>query len=166
MSEHRRQEPVWTSVRGAGVKAVRPAERGGGAKRRALTSVSTRARCWLDDAAGDHDILRSTRVQFLSVPRARQHGRPHEGGRVADRVRGDVERGNERPQLVVEGGQALAGDVPGTGWRRSAPATRSPTAAAARLPRTTTRSSSSTASSTSKVTVAPAPISTPLRTTR
>ena len=30
---------------------------GGGAKRRALTSVSTRARCWLD-AAGDHDILR------------------------------------------------------------------------------------------------------------
>ena len=46
---------------------------GGGAKRRALTSVRTRARCWLDDAAGDHDILRSTRVQFLSVPRARQH---------------------------------------------------------------------------------------------
>ena len=45
---------------------------GGGAKRRALTPVSTRARCWLDDAAGDHDILRSTRVQFLSVPRARQ----------------------------------------------------------------------------------------------
>ena len=28
MSEHRRQEPVWTSVRGAGVKAVSPAERG------------------------------------------------------------------------------------------------------------------------------------------
>ena len=27
MSEHRRQEPVWTSVRGAGVKAVSPAER-------------------------------------------------------------------------------------------------------------------------------------------
>ena len=48
---------------------------GGGAKRRALTSVSTRARCWVDDAAGDHDILRSTRVQFLSVPRARQHQR-------------------------------------------------------------------------------------------
>ena len=46
---------------------------GGGAKRRALTSVSTRARCWLDDAAGDHIILRSTRVQFLAVPRARQH---------------------------------------------------------------------------------------------
>ena len=41
---------------------------GGGAKRRALTSVSTRARCWLDDAAaGDHNILRSTRVQFPSV---------------------------------------------------------------------------------------------------
>ena len=28
MSEHRRQEPVWTSVRGAGVKAVSPADRG------------------------------------------------------------------------------------------------------------------------------------------
>ena len=28
MSAHRRQEPVWTSVRGAGVKAVSPAERG------------------------------------------------------------------------------------------------------------------------------------------
>ena len=28
ISEHRRQEPVWTSVRGAGVKAVSPAERG------------------------------------------------------------------------------------------------------------------------------------------
>ena len=28
MSEHRRQEPVWTSVHGAGVKAVSPAERG------------------------------------------------------------------------------------------------------------------------------------------
>ena len=31
MSEHRRQEPVWTSVRGAGVKAVSP--RGAGAER-------------------------------------------------------------------------------------------------------------------------------------
>ena len=28
MSEHRRQEPIWTSVRGAGVKAASPAERG------------------------------------------------------------------------------------------------------------------------------------------
>ena len=28
MSAHRRQEPVWMSVRGAGVKAVSPAERG------------------------------------------------------------------------------------------------------------------------------------------
>ena len=28
MSGHRRQEPVWTSVRGAYVKAVSPAERG------------------------------------------------------------------------------------------------------------------------------------------
>ena len=46
---------------------------GGGAKRRALTPVSTRARCWLDDAAGDHNILRSTGVQFPSEPRARQH---------------------------------------------------------------------------------------------
>ena len=68
MSEHRRQEPIWTSP------ASRPSapRSGGGAKRRALTSVSTRARCWLADAAGDHNILRSTRVQFLSVPRARQ----------------------------------------------------------------------------------------------
>ena len=39
---------------------------GGGAKRRALTPVSTRGRCWLDDAAGDHNILRSTGVQFPS----------------------------------------------------------------------------------------------------
>ena len=28
MSEHRRQEPVWTSGGGAGVRAVSPAERG------------------------------------------------------------------------------------------------------------------------------------------
>ena len=28
MSGHRQQEPVWTSVRGAGVRAVSPAERG------------------------------------------------------------------------------------------------------------------------------------------
>ena len=52
---------------------------GGGAKRRALTSVSTRARCWVDDAAGDHNILRSTRVQFLSVPRARQQPQSADG---------------------------------------------------------------------------------------
>ena len=37
---------------------------------------STRARCWFDDAAGDHNILRSTRVQNLSVSRARQHASP------------------------------------------------------------------------------------------
>ena len=45
--------------------------------------MSTRARCWLDDAAGDHNILRSTRVQFPSVPRARQHtaSRGHSGTR-------------------------------------------------------------------------------------
>ena len=46
---------------------------GGGAKRRALTSVSTRARCWLDDAASDHNILRSAGVESPSDPRARQH---------------------------------------------------------------------------------------------
>ena len=45
---------------------------GGGAKRRALTPVSTRARCWLDDAASDHNILRSAGVAFPSDPRARQ----------------------------------------------------------------------------------------------
>ena len=72
MSEHRRQEPIWTSCAEPASRPSAPRS-GGGAKRRALTSVSTRARCWLDDAAGDHNILRSTRVQFLSVPRARQH---------------------------------------------------------------------------------------------
>ena len=46
---------------------------GGGAKRRALTPVSTRSRCWLDDAGGHHNILRSTGVQFRSDPRERQH---------------------------------------------------------------------------------------------
>ena len=45
---------------------------GGGAKRRALTPVSTRARYWLDDAASDHNILRSAGVDFPSDPRARQ----------------------------------------------------------------------------------------------
>ena len=46
---------------------VSPAERG-----RSEATRSSRP-CWLDDAAGDHNILRSTRVQFPSVPRARQH---------------------------------------------------------------------------------------------
>ncbi len=46
---------------------------GGGAKRRALTPVSTRAGCWLDDAASDHNILRSAGVASPSDPRARQH---------------------------------------------------------------------------------------------
>ena len=50
-----------------------PAPRsGGGAKRRALTPVSTRACCWPDDAWGDHSILRSTGVPFRSVHRAQQ----------------------------------------------------------------------------------------------
>ena len=49
--------------------------------------------------------------QRVVVGEVADAGRPHEGGRVADRVRGDVERGNERPQLVVEGRQALGGDV-------------------------------------------------------
>ena len=40
-----------------------------------------------------------------------QTGRPHQRGRVADRVRGDVERGDQRPQLVVERGRALSDDV-------------------------------------------------------
>ena len=34
--------------------------------------MSTRARCWSDDAASDHNILRSTRVQNSAVARARQ----------------------------------------------------------------------------------------------
>ena len=69
---------------------------GGGAKRRALTSVSTRARCWLDDAAGDHNILRSTRVQFLSVPRARQQGSSE---RNRSLIRTSEDRGR-RPGVV------------------------------------------------------------------
>ena len=40
---------------------------GGGAQRGALTPVSTRARCWPDDAAGDHNILRSVRVRDRPV---------------------------------------------------------------------------------------------------
>ena len=53
---------------------------GGGAKRRALTSVSTRARCWLDDAASDHNILRSTPspsfCQFLALGNTWRRERP------------------------------------------------------------------------------------------
>ena len=40
-----------------------------------------------------------------------QAGRPHERGRVADRMRGDVERGDQGPQLVVERGGALADNI-------------------------------------------------------
>ena len=63
---------VWLGIVGrsqSGRACAEPASRpaaprsGGGAKRRALTPVSTRARCWLDDAGGDHNILRSTGVQ-------------------------------------------------------------------------------------------------------
>ena len=83
------------SGRACAEPASRPSDprSGGGAKRRALTSVSTRARCWLDDAAVDHNILRSTRVRFLSVPdRDRFHSRverdmPHGGGMVTLPVR-------------------------------------------------------------------------------
>ena len=62
------------SGRACAEPASRPAapRSGGGATRRALTPVSTRARCWLDDADGDHNILRSTGVQFRSDPRERQ----------------------------------------------------------------------------------------------
>ena len=35
--------------------------------------VSTGLRRWLDDGGGDRNILRSTRAQFPSVRRARQH---------------------------------------------------------------------------------------------
>ena len=51
---------------GSAMKPSSPAKQG----------PSTRARCWFDDAAGDHNILRSTRVQNLSVSRARQHASP------------------------------------------------------------------------------------------
>ena len=44
----RRQTRAGTSVRGAGVQTVAPRS-GGGAERRALTPVSTRARCASDD---------------------------------------------------------------------------------------------------------------------
>ena len=53
-----------------------------------------------------------------------QARRPHEGRGVADGMGGDVERGDQVPELVVEGGGPLAHDVPRRGWRRWAPATR------------------------------------------
>ena len=73
MSWHRRQEPVLTIVRGAYVKAVSPAERGRSEATRLDVGEHHAHAIWLDDAAGDHNILRSTRVKFPSVPRARQH---------------------------------------------------------------------------------------------
>ena len=79
MSGHRQQEPVWTSVRGAGVRAVGPAARSDAP----LTPVNTRARCWLDDVADRHDILNCG----LAVVQGggRQQGRV-EGRRVAGRA--------------------------------------------------------------------------------
>ena len=92
----------------------------GGAKRRALTSVSTRTRCWLDDAAGDHDILRSTRVQFLSVPRARQH----KGGTALrfklglSRPSTDLDfEGDRRVSVRSAVRHAIAADYAGAGYR-------------------------------------------------
>ena len=49
--------------------------------------------------------------QRVVVGEVAQAGRPHERRRAADRVRGDVERGNQVPQLVVERGGSLAHDV-------------------------------------------------------
>ena len=49
--------------------------------------------------------------QRVVVRQVAQTGRPNQRGRVTDRVRGDVERGDQRPQLVVERGGALADDV-------------------------------------------------------
>ena len=45
------------------------------------------------------------------VRQVAQAGRPHQRGGVADWMRGDVEGGDQRPQLVVERGGALADDV-------------------------------------------------------
>ena len=76
---------VWVGIVGksqSGRACAEPASRpsaprsGGGAKRRALTPVSTRSRCRLDDAGGHHNILWSTGVQFRSGPRERQHIAP------------------------------------------------------------------------------------------
>ncbi len=49
--------------------------------------------------------------QRVVVGEVADAGRPHQRGRVADRVGGDVERGDQGPQLVVEGGGPLAHDV-------------------------------------------------------
>ena len=67
---HRRQEPIWTSVRGAGVKCrSAPRTRGGPPRQASLTPVSTRASLLASDdrTPDDRGIWRSTRVQFLSV---------------------------------------------------------------------------------------------------
>ena len=49
--------------------------------------------------------------QRMVVGQVAQAGRAHQRGGVTDRVRGDVERGDQRPQLVVERGGALPDDV-------------------------------------------------------
>ena len=77
---------------------------GGGAKRRALTSMSTRARCWLDDAAGDHNILRSTRVQLPNPFRTRL--RPGTTGEEMGR------QGSVHPRHIPAGADRQAGPRP------------------------------------------------------
>ena len=67
---------------------------GGGAQRRALTPVSTRARCWSDDAAGDHNILRSGRVRNSADARARQQTK----GGCAHRTRPPTRSGSNGPE--------------------------------------------------------------------
>ena len=47
----------------------------------------------------------------MVVGKVAQAGRPHERRRIADRMRRNVERGHEGPQLVVERGAALADDI-------------------------------------------------------
>ena len=67
--QRRRRRSESQSVRACAESPSRPSSP-------AKQGPSTRARCWFDDAAGDHNILRSTRVQNLSVSRARQHASP------------------------------------------------------------------------------------------
>ena len=49
--------------------------------------------------------------QRVVMRQVAQAGWPHQRGCITDGMSGDVERGNQRPQLVVEGGGALAGNV-------------------------------------------------------